>query len=874
MDLFDRLGEAITNNSRAIIVVMLLLTAGLAPGLGYIQEQGALSGLSEDTAAAEANAEIQERFSDNDLNTTSTAIVIRNDDENLLSREALLRSLRYQQTLYENESINTTLVDDEPTFGIANIVAQASIAADRRGTVDEPMISGWNEESGVVETSPTADDWSTPTLDEQIDELESMDRWEVEAVLEDVLDPDSDSAATQAAYQLLPEDYSPGSLSTDSRMLLLTQETETQISAAAEISTEVSNAQGDARAIAYDQETDHYDVYGTGLVNYEQSFVIQDSFSILGPLVLLFVVVALSLAYRDIADVALGLVGVVVTLLWTLGAMGWLGINFNPVMIAAPIILIGLSVDFALHVTMRYREERQASEGGVRQAMSTALTDLGPALGLITMTTAIGFLSNYTSPLLDLRDFGVVTAIGIVSTLLVFGILIPALKLELTSVLAGLGWDRTPSLPGSRGATQRLLHGGSTLASRMPVALLVAVLLLTGGAAYAATDVGLSADQELFMGDNPPEVTENLPESIQPGEYSLKSDRADIYADFQPPYRQGFILVTGDVATPGALDGVDDARDEINDSDAVYESATDEPAIVTPLSEMRAVARTDQSFNETFERSDTTNDGIPNRNVEEVYDAFYRADEDRASRVLDRNDEGNYTAMSIQIGTDGNADRSAATTAVDDGVAAFDGELDAVGTGSFVVEEQLNTRLSATLIQSLVVTILAVLVILTGAFWLKERRPTLGPTTLVPVLLSAIWLFGTMALLDIPISIITAMVGSITVGIGVDYSIHVSERYWHERKHGRSIEEALRRTIAGTGSALMSSAVTTAVGFGVLAFALLPSLRHFGFVLAVGVVYSFVTAVYVHPSLLVVWERYVLGSETVVRLAEPLEGDQ
>jgi len=114
-----------------------------------------------------------------------------------------------------------------------------------------------------------------------------------------------------------------------------------------------------------------------------------------------------------------------------------------------------------------------------------------------------------------------------------------------------LGWDRTPSLPGSRGATQRLLHGGSTLASRMPVALLVAVLLLTGGAAYAATDVGLSADQELFMGDNPPEVTENLPESIQPGEYSLKSDRADIYADFQPPYRQGFILVTGDVATPG-----------------------------------------------------------------------------------------------------------------------------------------------------------------------------------------------------------------------------------------------------------------------------------------------------------------------------------
>jgi len=170
----------------------------------------------------------------------------------------------------------------------------------------------------------------------------------------------------------------------------------------------------------------------------------------------------------------------------------------------------------------------------------------------------------------------------------------------------------------------------------MPVALLVAVLLLTGGAAYAATDVGLSADQELFMGDNPPEVTENLPESIQPGEYSLKSDRADIYADFQPPYRQGFILVTGDVATPGALDGVDDARDEINDSDAVYESATDEPAIVTRCRRCgRSPGRTSRSMRPSSGRIRPTT-GFRTGMSRKCTMRSTGADEDRASRVLDR----------------------------------------------------------------------------------------------------------------------------------------------------------------------------------------------------------------------------------------------
>jgi predicted RND superfamily exporter protein len=872
MSRIDRLATAVTEHSRVLIIALLVVTAGLAPGLAGIEEAGAVSGLSDDTDASEANVEVRERFGDRDVATTTTVIVVR-DDENVLSKDSLLRTLEYQRTLRETRTVNRTLVDEESLFGIENIVARAAIEADRRGELARSDIEGWNESDGLTAANGS-DDWSSPTLDEQIEQLESMNDSEVAAVVGRLLDPESTSEATRTAYQLLPENYEPGSATAAARMTVLTQATDGQVSSAAELSGDISEALGTARSMAADRPGgERYHFYGAGLVNYEQDTVIQDSFGILGPIALLFVLVALSLAYRDPTDVALGVVGIGVTLIWTMGAMGWLGIMFNPLMIAAPIILIGLSVDFALHVTMRYREVRHRSNAGVRTAMTEALADLGPALGLITLTTVIGFLANYTSPLADLRTFGFVTAIGIVATLVVFGALIPALKLEIAPILARRGWDRTPSLPGSGGRMRRLLSGGATIATRAPLVLLVVTVLFTGVAAYGATGLQMSAEQELFMGDDLPEVTENLPDAIEPSDYSLKEDRQYIYSTFQSPDRQGFVLVTGNVTAPGTLERIAAAERTARESGAVYDTPRGDSALRTPLSEMRAVAEENQSFNATFQAADSSGDGIPDRNLERLYDEFYGAAPDRAAQTIDR-DDGSYTAMQVRIGTDGSVARSEAVAAVTDAAAEIDDtdELRAVGTGSFVVEQELNDRLSTTLIESLSLTIVAILLVLMGVFRLTEGSSSLGAITIVPVILSVTWLFGTMATLGIPISLITAMVGSITVGIGVDYAIHVSERYWQERADAPA-SEALLRTVTGSGSALLSSAATTAIGFGVLSFALLPALRHFGFVLALGVVYSFLGAVYVQPSLLMVWDRYVSGAADATSNPTPTGND-
>jgi predicted RND superfamily exporter protein len=106
------------------------------------------------------------------------------------------------------------------------------------------------------------------------------------------------------------------------------------------------------------------------------------------------------------------------------------------------------------------------------------------------------------------------------------------------------------------------------------------------------------------------------------------------------------------------------------------------------------------------------------------------------------------------------------------------------------------------------------------------------------------------------------MITSLTVGLGVAYSIHLSERYTMELGRRDTIWQAMHESVTGTGGALLGSAATTVGGFGVLSFAILPALQQFGIITGLTIVYAFLASVLVLPSLLVLWTRYLGPGET------------
>ncbi|MFC7194664.1 MMPL family transporter [Halosimplex aquaticum] len=345
---------------------------------------------------------------------------------------------------------------------------------------------------------------SMPPLADQIDQIESMNASAVESTVERVLSQDSGAQA----FALMPTSYEPGSTSANATMIVLTQTTESAVTGGS-ASERIQTSQTAIQQLARQELGDDAMVFGAGIIADETNRSMEDSLTVVGPFAAIFVLVVLTFAYRDLLDIVLGVLGLALTLLVTFGYMGWMDIAFNQLFVAIPVLLIGLSIDYAIHVFMRHREEREARSDGsddasVAEAMRIALAGVGTALVLVTATTVIGFLSNLTSPVGPIREFGVVSAIGIAAALVVFGALIPAIKVEADAFLERLGFDRRKRAFGTGGgAFSRVLSLGASAAERAPWAVIVLTLLISAGGAYGATQVDTSFQQKDFIAEEP-----------------------------------------------------------------------------------------------------------------------------------------------------------------------------------------------------------------------------------------------------------------------------------------------------------------------------------------------------------------------------------
>ena len=172
-------------------------------------------------------------------------------------------------------------------------------------------------------------------------------------------------------------------------------------------------------------------------------------------------------------------------------------------------------------------------------------------------------------------------------------------------------------------------------------------------------------------------------------------------------------------------------------------------------------------------------------------------------------------------------------------------------TGDLVILQTVLEGLSESQLESTLISLIvscAVLLILT-------RRILPAIIVLFPVGLSSLWVVGSMAALGLKWNVLTVMVTALTLGIGIDYSIHMWRRIEVELKRQENHWEALRAALSTTGVALILSALTTAFGFLVLLFSPMPVIKDFGLITAVTVFFSLVLALILLPVLVEMVER-------------------
>jgi predicted RND superfamily exporter protein len=167
-------------------------------------------------------------------------------------------------------------------------------------------------------------------------------------------------------------------------------------------------------------------------------------------------------------------------------------------------------------------------------------------------------------------------------------------------------------------------------------------------------------------------------------------------------------------------------------------------------------------------------------------------------------------------------------------------------TGSPITRKAQLEATTKTLQRSLPIAAVATLILL--LITMRSFRYAL--ITIVPIGLVVTWLYGLMYLTGFALNYVTATIGAVSLGVGIDYSIHMTERFREEMRRSSSRLQALRQAANGTGIALLGSAASSIVGFAIMGFTPMPMFSAFGILTALMIFLALVASLMVLPSLL------------------------
>ena len=743
------------------------------------------------------------------------------------------------------------------------------------------MISVWTTAPGIVQLS--LDEEANGTLLADVDSWEEMLDLIFEANTTCTMTSDDQllSAATYASSALLNKD-----LSIDSTCSYL----KTGNGSAAPFASttlwvlEVDpNMDEKTRKVFQDQIRDefatlssdsslHYGVVSLDLISYDIDEGTFENLTLLVVLALLVVVILLSIAFRSIPDVLFPLIGLSSALIWTYGVMNLLGAQFTALEVAVAPLVLGLGIDYAIHLQRAYAAIRKEHEDPA-EAWLRSCARLSVPLLLAVVTTVAAFLANAISPLPPLATFGYALAFGVVCAFVSATVVVGSLHVVVRTV-AKKQEAKAITMP-------KLVDGIVAMQQKQQVAVLLVTILISAASMFGAA----SLETDFDLGD-----------FVDP-EMEIMTVRDDLNTNYDSAgWKLVYILlepIEGESTIPGdalLLEQVQGLHADLTSNHDVV--GTDEripsPAYEGPYVVLRDAILRNASFGEAYNLEVFDGDvyvidselginlGMAFKtlsNNHSVADAISGETwSDRVAQTVALDDAGILflrNEVRVEASTSTQAERVISQIEQELGSPSERGKMreslldhaDLHVTGDLVVLQTVLDGLSV----SQVKTTLISLVVSSVVLLLLTRRILPAVVVLFPVALASLWVAGSMVALGLKWNVLTVMVTALTLGIGIDYSIHMWRRFEVELERRSSHWEALRAALSTTGVALIMSALTTGFGFLVLLFSPMPVIQDFGLITAVTVFFSLILSLILLPVLV---ELSARNKEQVVEVSD------
>jgi hydrophobe/amphiphile efflux-3 (HAE3) family protein len=578
-------------------------------------------------------------------------------------------------------------------------------------------------------------------------------------------------------------------------------------------------------------------VTGESIISTQIEEVSMVSMTIIGPSIFIMILCVLFLAFRKPSYVFLPIIVFAFSCIWLFGTMALLGYSFNIIFVALLPLNIGLGVEYAVNLLYNYRTELKKGRTPA-EAIRLSIKEVGVAIFLAWFTTAIAFLSFLTASLPPIRTFGVFLALGITYTFIISMTFLPALrhivdrkkkkkqvklKKQIFSVRNPMGH-----------VAQILIRHEKKV---FVVAILICIIMGTG-----ILQLKSEFDMNKFMPqDNPAisllnKVNEDFPFSSQDKEY---------------------ILFEGNVATVQTLQGLATTHKNIDDDQYVTRKTDGSTKTESIYTIIQQAVTNNRSLITAYNIDESTNLPKSDEDVHELLDYLYNNDEYEAQvQGILYKDQDKYKATIIRVYTDaGSGDLTKEMEVLNkelyDDLASY-GDVSVIVTGNMVITLAIIENMMESQISSTFVCFILAAIMLSFIY----RNPILGLIAMIPVTMSILWVLGTMYFIGYSLNILTIMVTCITIGVGIDYACYIVERFRRTADQTGNVTTAVTETISRTGSAIFIAALSSILGFGVLALAPIPPEQQFGIITALTLIYALISSIAVLPLVLARWANW------------------
>jgi len=537
------------------------------------------------------------------------------------------------------------------------------------------------------------------------------------------------------------------------------------------------------------------------------------------PIMVALVAVVIVILFGSWAAAALALTSVGLAVLWTFGAMAWLGWAQNSLTQAlAPLVLV-IGICNAIHVLAAYASRPQAADTRVERetALLEVAGEVGPACAMTTLTTAAGFASFATSGLESIARFGELASFGVASAWLLCFTLIPPLLVRVPPAwLQGLNAQRTWQRRVTALAGVGSRHGGIVLAGT------AAVIAVSG---FGLTRLRVDASFEDLYGRDSRVVrwAEFVSENLR------KPDTLEI--GVTPPEGQA-------TSDPRVLATLAALQDDLSSVDGLGRALS----IVEPV---RSLHRMLHHSELAFSRSD--------ENAERTAALFrMMRRQDRGAFAMFVDEETGTLRVSVES-EKAPQDQLRRMLAEVHGRAArrVPADWGVTITGPLQVVQVMVDEIRTTQLESFALA--AAIVFALVAIYFRSLRLSL--MAMVPTLVPVVVTLGTLGLAGIALDVGGAMVAAVVLGLAVDDAIHLLVQVRRARGRGAGPADAIAEAVRRVGRALVTTSVALAIGFFALALMPWHSVANFGLISAIAILCALVSVLLVLPALVVVIDR-------------------